>query len=82
MNRRGFLTSILAAAAAPSIVRADSLMRIIVPSRELVIPQLWMADRIGGYYYSIDLCKQLIEAQERRMPHSFVWDAVPLLKGT
>lgn len=31
MNRRGFLESIIAAAAAPAIVRADSLMKIIVP---------------------------------------------------
>lgn len=29
MNRRGFLSSILALAAAPAIVRADSLMRIV-----------------------------------------------------
>lgn len=29
MNRRGFLTSILALGAAPAIVRADSLMRIV-----------------------------------------------------
>jgi len=29
MNRRGFLGSILALAAAPAIVRADSLMRIV-----------------------------------------------------
>lgn len=29
MNRRGFLGGILAAACAPAIVRADSLMRII-----------------------------------------------------
>lgn len=29
MNRRGFLGSILAAATAPAIVRADSLMRIV-----------------------------------------------------
>lgn len=29
MNRRGFLSSILAAAVAPAIVRADSLMRVI-----------------------------------------------------
>lgn len=29
MNRRSFLGSILAAAAAPAIVRADSLMRIV-----------------------------------------------------
>lgn len=29
MNRRGFLGSILALGAAPAIVRADSLMRIV-----------------------------------------------------
>lgn len=36
MDRRGFLGSILALAAAPAIVRADSLMRI-VPTETLVI---------------------------------------------
>lgn len=36
MNRRGFLGSILAACAAPAIVRADSLMRI-VPRETAVI---------------------------------------------
>lgn len=36
MNRRGFLTSILALSAAPAIVRADSLMRI-VPKETIVI---------------------------------------------
>lgn len=35
MNRRGFLGAILAAASAPAIVRADSLMRI-VPCETLV----------------------------------------------
>lgn len=35
MNRRGFLGAILAAAAAPAIVRADSLMRIV--PRDLLI---------------------------------------------
>ncbi len=35
MNRRGFLKSILALAAAPAIVRADSLMRIV--PRDLVV---------------------------------------------
>ena len=29
MNRRSFISSIIAAAAAPAIVRADSLMRIV-----------------------------------------------------
>lgn len=43
MNRRGFLGSILAAAAAPAIVRASSLMpivapKIIVPSKEIFVP--------------------------------------------
>lgn len=36
MNRRGFLGSILVACAAPAIVRADSLMRII-PKRVVVL---------------------------------------------
>lgn len=35
MNRRGFLSAMLAAGAAPAIVRADSLMRI-VPRETLV----------------------------------------------
>lgn len=35
MNRRGFLQGILIAAAAPAIVRADSLMRIV--PRETII---------------------------------------------
>ena len=38
MNRRGFLGSILALGAAPAIVRADSLMRII--PRGLIVPPL------------------------------------------
>lgn len=36
MNRRGFLSAILAAGAAPAIVRADSLMRV-VPRETLVL---------------------------------------------
>lgn len=37
MNRRGFLGSILAACAAPAIVRADSLMRIVPMDDTLVL---------------------------------------------
>jgi polygalacturonase len=37
MDRRGFLGSMLAACAAPAIVRADSLMRVI-PISTIVIP--------------------------------------------
>jgi hypothetical protein len=37
-NRRGFLGSIFAAAAAPVFVRAESLMKIYVPPQEIVLP--------------------------------------------
>lgn len=36
MNRRGFLKAILAAAAAPAIVRADSLMKVIPRNVEVL----------------------------------------------
>jgi hypothetical protein len=39
-SRRGFLGAILAAAAAPAIVRAESLMKIYVPSQELAYETL------------------------------------------
>lgn len=38
MNRRGFLGACLAACAAPAIVRADSLMRIIPKETVIIIP--------------------------------------------
>lgn len=37
MNRRGFLGSILVGCAAPAIVRAESLMRIVTP--KLILPR-------------------------------------------
>ena len=37
MNRRGFLASMLALAAAPAIVKAESLMKIYVPKPEPII---------------------------------------------
>jgi hypothetical protein len=38
MQRRGFLAAMLASGMAPAIVRADSLMRLFVPSRGLILP--------------------------------------------
>lgn len=38
MNRRGFLQSCLIACAAPAIVRADSLMRILPSSTSIYVP--------------------------------------------
>lgn len=43
MNRRGFLKSILAAAVAPAIVKADNLMKLYVPNQDLVF------DGVGDY---------------------------------
>jgi hypothetical protein len=39
-NRRGFLEAIFAVAAAPAIVRAESLMKIYVPSQEITYETL------------------------------------------
>jgi len=41
MNRRGFLGAIIAACAAPAIVRADSLMRIVPRDTTLLLPLEW-----------------------------------------
>lgn len=43
MDRRGFLRGILAAAAAPAIVRAESLMRIYVPPEPAIVAPAWEA---------------------------------------
>lgn len=37
IGRRSFLAGILGAAAAPAIVKAESLMRVVVPKREMLI---------------------------------------------
>jgi len=50
-NRRGFLGAIFAAAAAPAIVRAESLMKIYVPPQEIVYETLGPYD-INSYTYS------------------------------
>jgi len=39
-DRRGFLGAMLAAAMAPAIVRAESLMKIYVPPQEILLPTL------------------------------------------
>ena len=55
MNRRGFLGSILELGAAPAIVRADSLMRI-VPRGALVLPPIvsGMVRRVWAYDIDTD----------------------------
>jgi len=50
-NRRGFLGSIFAAAAAPVFVRAESLMKIYVPPQEIAYETLGPYD-VNSYAYS------------------------------
>lgn len=40
VTRRGFLGMMLGAAAAPAIVKAENLMKIVVPKKELVTPEV------------------------------------------
>lgn len=49
MNRRGFLTSCLALGAAPAIVRADSLMRIV--PRDLVLCEMTLEEALVHFHY-------------------------------
>ena len=49
MNRRGFLQTILAAAATPAIVKAESLMKVVTPSG-LLMPDLAIAPLFGSQY--------------------------------
>lgn len=48
MNRRGFLGSILALGAAPAIVRADSLMRIIPREATVLIERIAPMEILPG----------------------------------
>lgn len=51
MNRRGFLQSCLALAAAPAIVRADSLMRIVPRDTLVPVSQEWVSPAWVRYTY-------------------------------
>lgn len=47
MNRRGFLQSCLALAAAPAIVKAESLMPIWVPKQGILVPDAFARLRVS-----------------------------------
>jgi hypothetical protein len=38
MNRRGFLGAMLGGMAAPAIVKAEHLMKIVAPKQEIILP--------------------------------------------
>lgn len=53
MNRRGFLGSIIAACAAPAIVRADSLMRIVARDATVIAPEIGRIETFQFYESSL-----------------------------
>lgn len=61
MKRRGFLESMFAAAAAPAIVRAESLMPI-VPPKIWTPPQGIVAPENGWVMHPIDPADKLFDA--------------------
>jgi hypothetical protein len=68
-TRRGFLGLILASAAAPAIVRASSLMPIVVPKPELVVPG-WLYthshdDFMDPSPYALALAASIRETKDR-----------------
>lgn len=48
ITRRNFLKTMLAACAAPAIVKASSLMPIFVPKQELVYPEFKIVESVTG----------------------------------
>jgi hypothetical protein len=59
-TRRGFLGAMLAACAAPAIVRSESLMKIVVPSQDLVLlnPGFVFPDDLRFMDLATQLCNE------------------------
>lgn len=80
MNRRGFLGSILALAAAPAIVRADSLMRIVPlaePIRAWTKADMEAAIREKMAQLKADIEHQLL-SNRREDLSDIIWDIAPM----
>lgn len=69
ISRRSFLGAILGAAAAPAIVRADSLMRVVAPKTTILVPG--ELGRIEGVRFVassyIDFTSKALRAAERSL---------------
>ncbi len=59
MQKRGFLKLILASAAAPAIIKADSLMKIWVPPQKIQV--------VGGYMTATMVARQSLEMLAKNM---------------
>lgn len=68
MNRRGFLGSILAACAAPAIVRADSLMRIVPREATIITSTDGITWGAANRLLTIDeITRETLKVLERNM---------------
>ena len=81
MRRRSFLGAILALGAAPAIVRADSLMRIVVPGDTYVLwtdfNALWSEHMVRTLYERCNPSIVLNREWERPLPMlSTGWDRI------
>lgn len=69
MNRRGFLAGILAACAAPAIVRADSLMRIVPMDAPILLGDYDVIVEAGPSYGGPQLDINAIRREVLRIAH-------------
>ena len=73
-NRRAFLLGIGAALAAPAIVRAESIMRVVVPQRGLIMaPDVWVP---YGLSPAADALVDLAALRARQWAEAEAWLAV------
>ena len=49
MNRRDFIKTMIAASAAPAIVKAESLMKVYAPARDIILPEQLIGPGGNGY---------------------------------
>lgn len=69
MNRRSFISSLLAACAAPAIVRAESLMpcRGVLVPQQLIVPIYWPDFEVSLQRYAVvydDMHRRILAATQ------------------
>ena len=80
MNRRDFLSAMLAACAAPAIVRADSLMRIVPRETTVVTP--FEAVAVARYMTMDEIVREALREAHKSVKlvnsNSLVWKKLDL----
>jgi len=71
MNRRSFLKAILIASTAPAVVKADSLMNIYVPKKDIILEPLSMLEGWGSLVGVYRKQSEVDSELQRRIIDSF-----------